>query len=114
MAEEETDERRAKDLEVLRKALDNLYGKGPEADSRYDDPLVFFRQLRGTVRKWLESLTDEDVETLQALGRQHQTVSTAWRRTRKLVAWMGASILATLAFGDQALRFATTLRNYLW
>src|SRR5687768_11762882 len=99
--EEPNVDQREKDIAALRTALDKLYGKGPEAELPHDDPVAFFRQLRRSVRAWLQGLSDEDVATLEAVGRQHQTAASAWRRIRKLVAWLGATILATLAFGDQ-------------
>jgi hypothetical protein len=116
MNEEEKDlaEQKEKDRVALQAALAKLYDQGPSTDQPYGDPVVLFRQLAPFTRRWLQHLDEDDTKTLGTFAKQHQAFSTAWRSARKIVAWMGATVLATLAFGEQALRFFERARDYLW
>lgn len=116
MNEEEKDlaAQKEKDKEALKLALAKLYEQGPTPEQPFGDPVVLFRQLAPFTRKWLQHLDEDDTETLNSVAKQHQAFRTAWKGTRKLFAWVGATILATLAFGEQALRFFDRLRETLW
>lgn len=116
MNEEEQDAVRQREAnkDAFQKALMKLYEQGPTPEQPFGDPVVLFRQLPPFTRRWLQHLDEDDTTTLGAVAKQHQVIRTAWRSARKVVAWVGATILATLAFGEQALRFFERARDYLW
>jgi hypothetical protein len=100
--------------ERAKELLAVLDSRDPPSANYYPPVVERFIQLPPYVRKFLQDLTVRDVATLTRSILNIQRTGFAFRKIRRIVAWMLGAFGAMVLFGKQFSEALQLVRGWLW